>query len=804
MARLPTIGASITLPVLLLTAACLNPCLRGQATEDENFRRGLDLYTRRMPAQAAAEFERTLQRNPRQPRAAKLLGLCYHLLKDNEKAKKAFLRATELDPKDTDPRFFLGRLHYHENFFEGARGELNAALKLNPRDSRARGYLALTLEALGEIGQALAEHQNAVRLNAALPRPDFRPPLAYGALLLKLNRLDESERQLLRAKQIDSTVWETHFELGKLYHRRGQPALARNELEAAIRSGSAGPEDAERIRHLLSRVYPDPKPPGDAAPDRIAVPVVFESAGRDSGLDFVLDNHATPNKHQIETMPAGVGIIDYDNDGFEDVFFINGASVPALVKTGRRFWNRLYRNKGDGTFADLTAKAGVAGEGYGMAVAVGDFDNDGWSDLFVAGVNRNILYRNLGDGTFADVTRKAGVSGDAPRKPWSISAGWFDYNNDSHLDLFVVNYCKWDPLSEPFCGLPKPGYRSYCHPRHYEGLPNNLYRNNGDGTFTDVSAESGISAHIGKGMGVAFADYDDDGWTDVFVCNDTVRNFLFRNLGNGRFDETGLWAGVALTEDGEPVSSMGADFRDIDNDGRPDVFVSALSNETFPLFLSAGKGLFRDVTYASRIGFLSLPSGGFSTGVFDLNNDGWKDIFVAGSHVMDNQELFSSRSSRQPNRVFVNLGGGRFADGKGGSTPAVWKPRFHRGCGFADLDNDGRIDIVVSALNEPAEMLRNRSALTQSWIQLELRGVRSNRDAIGAKIRILQESGARQHNHVTTSVGYASSSTKRVHFGLGTDTHVTRIEIRWPSGKLQALENVQARQLLRVTEPDQK
>ncbi len=538
------------------------------------------------------------------------------------------------------------------------------------------------------------------------------------------------------------------------------------------------------------------------APEKKAVPVTFEPASAASGLGFVLRNDATPEKHQVETMPGGVGVIDFDNDGFDDVYFVNGATVPGLVKKDSTYWNRLYRNNGDGTFHDVTEKSGVAGEGYGMAVAAGDYDNDGFADLFVAGVNRNILYRNNGDGTFSDVTRKAGVTGDAPKKLWSISAGWFDYNNDGRLDLFVVNYCKWDPLTEPYCGLAKPGYRTYCHPKFYAGLPNTLYRNNGDGTFTDVSTESGIAAHIGKGMGVAFADYDDDGWMDVFVCNDTVRNFLFHNERNGKFTETGIPAGVALNEDGAPVSSMGADFRDIDNDGRPDVFVSALSNETFPLFLNQGRGIFRDATYPSRIGFLSLPSGGFSAGVFDLNNDGWKDIFVAGSHVMDNEELYSSRSSRQPNRVFVNLGGARFGEGREGSPAGVWKPRFHRGCGFADFDNDGRIEVAVSALNESAELLRNASGREQNWLQLLLRGIRSNRDAIGAKIRIVSESGVVQHNHVTRSVGYASSSTNRVHFGLGNDSVVTRIEIRWPSGKTQMLENVKARQLLRLTEPD--
>ncbi|MCI0624921.1 MAG: CRTAC1 family protein, partial [Acidobacteria bacterium] len=505
----------------------------------------------------------------------------------------------------------------------------------------------------------------------------------------------------------------------------------------------------------------------------------------------------TPKKHQIETMPAGVAVIDFDNNGFEDLYFVNGGTVPELVKANESYWNRLYRNNGDGTFSDATVRAGVAGAGYGMAAAVADYDNDGWADLFVAGVNRNILYRNKGDGTFADVTHTAGVAGDKPKKMWSISAGWFDYDNDGRLDLLVVNYCKWNPQTEVSCGLPKPGYQRYCHPKHYEGLPNSLYRNNGDGTFTDRSVESGIAAHVGKGMGVAFADYNEDGWIDIFVANDTVPNFLFRNNGDGRFNEIGMRAGVALNEDGVALSSMGADLRDVDNDGWPDLFLTALSNETFPLFINRG-GNFWDMTYQSGLGYLTLPSGGWGTGIFDLNNDGWKDLFTAGSHVMDNEELFSSRRSKQPNRVFVNLGGGKFADAL---TKSMWPSRFHRGAAFGDFNNDGRIDVAVSCLNDQAELLWNRSTSEYHWIQIELRGRRRNRDGIGARMRVTDRTGRVQYNHVTTSVGYASSSTKRVHFGLGTVSHVREIVVRWPSGASQTLNDVAADQRLRIEEP---
>jgi enediyne biosynthesis protein E4 len=531
-------------------------------------------------------------------------------------------------------------------------------------------------------------------------------------------------------------------------------------------------------------------------------PILFSDMATAAGLTFTVNNDASPRKYQIETMPGGVAVIDYDNDGLEDLYFTNGASIPSLVKTDRSYWNRLYRNNGNFRFTDVTEKAGVAGEGYSMAAAVADYDNDGRQDLFVAGVNRNTLYHNDGGGAFTDVTGKVGIRAGGPGKMWSISAGWFDFDNDGWLDLFVVNYCRWAAESDPYCGGDKPGYRTYCSPKMYEGLPNTLYHNNGDGTFSDVSVSSGIAAHVGKGMAVAFADYNADGRVDAFVTNDTERNFLFRNDGAGRFSEVGLQAGVAFNSDGRAASSMGADFRDVDNDGRPDIVVTALSNETFALYRNLGSS-FRDASYSSQLAVLTLPWAGWGVGIFDLNNDGFKDVFAANAHVEDNIGLYSSRTYRQPNCVLANHLGARFVDVRQDAGDALQQPRAHRCCAFADFDNDGRVDVAVSCLNEPAELLRNTSSPRQHWFQLVLHGRRSNRDAIGAAVRLISASGRVQHNHVSTAVGYASSSSRRLQFGLDAETEIASVEIRWPSGVTQVLTRPRADQCLRVTEPEQ-
>lgn len=526
----------------------------------------------------------------------------------------------------------------------------------------------------------------------------------------------------------------------------------------------------------------------------------FEEIAAKAGLQFTLRNAASGQFHQIELTGGGVAVLDYNNDGCMDIFFTNGAAIPSLRKTGPEFYNRLFRNNCDMTFTDVTEQAGVAGEGYSMAAAVGDFDNDGFADLFVTGVKHNILYRNLGNGRFADVTAAAGVTGLDPKfgKMWAVSAGWLDYDNDGWLDLFISNYVAWDAHTEPRCGTPERQF--YCHPSAYQGLPGQLYHNNRDGTFTDVSKTSGIGNHIGKGMGVAFADMDGDGLTDIFVANDSVRGFLFHNQGDGTFQEIGLEAAVALREDGYAIAGMGTDFRDFDNDGKPDLIVSGIVNDSFLLFRNLGSGKGFD-DYAQRTGLLmgTRTLTGWSLGMYDFDNDGWKDLFFALSHLAG-LDRYLDHDSPLPNRIFRNVGGKRFEDVSLTAGPAFQTAAMHRGAAFADFDNDGRIDAVVTVMNGPAKLFHNTTTGGSHWLALRLRGRRSNRQGLGATVSVSLPDGRTLYNQATTAVGYASSSEALVRFGLGSNREAAKIEIHWPGGTTQHISNVAADRVVDVVQ----
>jgi hypothetical protein len=516
-------------------------------------------------------------------------------------------------------------------------------------------------------------------------------------------------------------------------------------------------------------------------------------------LPFHLDSSQSPAKNVPETMAGGVAVFDYNNDGRPDIFFANGADIATLKKSGANYSNRLLRNDGNGKFTDVTIQAGLAGSGFDVGVAVGDYDNDGFPDLFVAGVHGNTLYHNNGDGTFSDITKKAGLDrwNDPEFGPlWAVAAAWVDVNNDGLLDLFVVNYLQWSYSDKPKCVIE--GVAEYCHPRYYKGLPNQLFINQGDGTFKDVSKEWGLRDHVGKGMGVGMADYDLDGKPDLFVTNDAEYAFLFHNLGN-KFDEVAFQTNVALAEDAAFISGMGTDFRDVNNDGLPDIVYVALKNQTFPIYLNTGKGDFLEVTATSGIRALSLPMSGFGPAFYDFDNDGWKDLFVTRGNVTSVWP--PGFKFAEPNVVFRNLGAsGKWAafTGEAGFTDAT--AARHRGCALGDFDGDGRIDIVATSLDQDAELWMNRSPNTGHWLEIALRGVKSNRDGIGARIKVETRAGV-QYNHQTSSVCYASSSLGPVHFGLGSETKATKIEITWPSGIVQTLENISGDRVLKVTEP---
>jgi hypothetical protein len=527
------------------------------------------------------------------------------------------------------------------------------------------------------------------------------------------------------------------------------------------------------------------------------IPVRFTDIVKQTGIDFVQDATATDQKYYLETMGTGVGWIDYDQDGLMDLYFVQSAATD-IYKPPHPLRSALYHNNGDGTFTDVTDKAGVGGFGhYGQGVAVGDFDNDGYPDLYVTGYGRAILYHNNRDGTFTDVTAKAGVADEGG---WSTSAGWFDYDKDGWLDLVVLNYIDWSPKNNIWCGDRRPGYRSYCHPGNYKGQHIKLYHNNHDGTFTDVSDSSGVGKPEAKGMGLVLADFNNDGWTDIAVANDSWPNFLFINKHNGVFEDVSFTSGIAAGEDGRYEAGMGIDAADVNGDGWQDVYITHLDFELNRLYLNHRDLTFDDDTFRSGIGNKAIQMSGVAMKFVDYDNDGWTDILQLNGAMLDNVNLYHSEVTyKEPLLMYRNLGKGEFAKVSDTLGPDFVRPIAGRGLATADFDNDGDVDIAVNVRGDRPELLRNDGGNANHYLEVLLIGTKSNRDGVGASLKLTSE-GFVQVEQCKGGTGYMSASDPRMFFGLGKRSKIDSLEITWPSGQIDRLTDVGIDQIVAVRE----
>jgi enediyne biosynthesis protein E4 len=564
-----------------------------------------------------------------------------------------------------------------------------------------------------------------------------------------------------------------------------------------------GPQASTILRPASRSGNPGNKTPGGVVAGSAASPakVTFVDVTASAGIIFRHDNAASPEKYLIETMGAGCGWIDFDQDGLLDLYLVNSTATP-LYTPKLALRSALYRNNGDGTFTDVTLKAGVGAEGlFGMGLAVGDYDNDGFPDLYVTGYGRSILYHNNGDGTFTDVTAKAGV---ANHGKWGSSAAWFDYDNDGRLDLVIANYVDWSPENNVSCGEHRPGYRGYCHPDVYHGQTPTLYHNNGDGTFADASLSSGVGAKPGNGLGVVTFDYDNDGWQDIFIANDSMENYLFHNNRDGTFREVGYLAGVAVNSDGKTEAGMGTDAADASGDGRMDLIVTHLDFEQARFYRNRGDGTFDDATFSAKLGYATFHLSGFGTRFMDYDNDGRRDLFMANGHILDNIELVHAGTHyAEPKLMFRNTGHGVFENVSDQLGPDFVTPRVSRSAAVSDFDNDGDLDILVSNNGQAPQLLRNDLAHAAGnsghWLQIFLIGTKSNRDGVGARAKVTAGDLV-QYDQRKGGMSYQSVQDPRLHFGLGNRIKVDSVEIRWPSGVVTRLDNVASNQVITVKE----
>lgn len=568
----------------------------------------------------------------------------------------------------------------------------------------------------------------------------------------------------------------------------------------AAQQSSPTPTPRPGRSYSSDEVPKTPPPPGPKGQS----PVTFTDITAQTKINFKHQGSATSQKYLLETMGGGVAIFDYDNDGRMDLFFTNGALLKDPMpkgglpdKSDPRFWNRLYQQKADGAFEDVTERAGLRGEGFSMGVATGDFDNDGFVDLYITGYGENYLYHNNGNGTFTDVAKKLGTAGGG----WSTSAAWLDYDRDGRLDLFVARYLDWDfEKGAILCGDSR-GTRAYCHPENFQGATNILYHQKSDGTFEDVSAKAGVADPNGKALGVAIADFDNDGWPDLFVANDSVRQELYHNLGDGKFEDVAVTTGAGYDEDGKTFAGMGVDAGDYDNDGYPDVFITTLSYQTYPLYHNNGDLSFNYATRSAGVGQITFLNSGWGTRFIDADNDGLRDIFVAQSHVLDTIEKSTGYLKYKQSPLLMRNTGKGFVDVSATAGAGFTPPIVARGAAFGDLNNDGQIDVVLGVLNDAPLILRNNGTKNH-WLGIRLVGSSSNRSAIGARVTVIDNDGRRQIFDASTSGSYLSANDPRMIAGLGAANGVRRVEVRWPSARVQMLANPQLDRYVTINERD--